>query len=95
MDLKSRLCVQGYRQVPGVDYDQTWCGAMRDTSLRVLSQLAANSGMNTRRYDFVAAYLQGELLEADSGDPDPTLLRKYQSIFFAFVVYVCKSRWRV
>ena len=27
--LKSRLCVQGCRQVPGVDYDQTWCGAMR------------------------------------------------------------------
>ena len=59
--LKSRLCVQGCRQVPGVDYDQTWCGAMRGTSLRVLSNLAANSGMKMRRFDFVAAYLQGEL----------------------------------
>ena len=64
--LKSRLCVQGCRQVPGVDYDQTWCGAMRGTSLRVLSQLAANSGMHMRRYDFVAAYLQGELLEGET-----------------------------
>ena len=45
--LKSRLCVQGCRQVPGVDYDQTWCGAMRGTSLRVLSNLAANAGMRT------------------------------------------------
>jgi hypothetical protein len=42
--------------VPGIDYDQTWCGAMRGTSLRVLSNLAANSGMKMRRYDFVAAY---------------------------------------
>ena len=63
---KSRLCVQGCRQVPGVDFDQTWCGAMRGTSLRVLSNLAANSGMRMRRYDFVAAYLQGELLEGET-----------------------------
>ena len=63
---KSRLCVQGCRQVPGVDYDQTWCGAMRGTSLRVLSNLAANSGMRMRRFDFVAAYLQGELLEGET-----------------------------
>ena len=31
---------------------------MRGTSLRVLSNLAANAGMRMRRYDFVAAYLQ-------------------------------------
>ena len=64
--LKSRLCVQGCRQVAGIDYDQTWCGAMRGTSLRLLSNLAANSGMRMRRYDFVAAYLQGELLEGET-----------------------------
>ena len=63
--LKARLCVQGCRQVPGVDYDQTWCGAMRGTSLRLLSQLAANCNMRMRRWDFVAAYLQGELLEGE------------------------------
>ena len=39
---------------------------MRGTSLRVLSNLAANSGMHIRRYDFVAAYLQGELLEGET-----------------------------
>lgn len=39
---------------------------MRGTSLRVLSNLAANSGMKMRRYDFVAAYLQGELLEGET-----------------------------
>lgn len=64
--LKSRLCVQGCRQVAGVDYDQTWCGAMRGTSLRTLSNLAAIGGMRMRRFDFVAAYLQGELLEGET-----------------------------
>ena len=31
--LKSRLCVQGCAQSAGVDYDQTWSGALRSTSL--------------------------------------------------------------
>ena len=56
---KARLCVQGCAQMPGVDYDQTISAAMRPTSLRVLSALAARFGMRMRRWDFVAAYLQG------------------------------------
>ena len=63
--LKSRLCVQGCRQVKGVDYNQTWCGTMRGASLRLLSSIAAKTGMRMRRWDFVAAYLQGELLEGE------------------------------
>ena len=39
---------------------------MRGTSLRVLANLAANSGMKMRRYDFVAAYLQGDSLEGET-----------------------------
>jgi len=38
---------------------------MRGTSLRLLSAVAARSGMRMRRWDFVAAYLQGELLEGE------------------------------
>ena len=46
--LKARLCVQGCTQVPGVDYNQTFCAAMRQSSLRVLSSSAArlNLAMN-------------------------------------------------
>eukprot|EP00965_Chrysotila_dentata_P111786 3696473-Pleurochrysis_carterae.AAC.1 len=58
---KARLCVQGCAQVAGVDFDQTFCAAMRGTSLRALASLAASLGMRMRRWDFVAAYLQGEL----------------------------------
>jgi len=59
--LKSRLCVQGCTMQPGVDYDQTWSGAMRSASLRSLAAISAGAGLKMRRFDFVAAYLQGEL----------------------------------
>ena len=62
---KARLCVQGCTQVSGVDYDQTWCGAMRPTSLRVIASIAAARGWEMRRWDFVSAYLQGELLDGE------------------------------
>ena len=34
---KRRLCVQGCTQRAGVDYDQTYCGSMRSTSLRIIA----------------------------------------------------------
>eukprot|EP00965_Chrysotila_dentata_P216210 6189247-Pleurochrysis_carterae.AAC.9 len=59
--LKARLCVQGCAPIPGVDFEQTFCATMRATSLRTLASLAARRGLSMRRWDFVAAYLQGEL----------------------------------
>eukprot|EP00965_Chrysotila_dentata_P257101 6212767-Pleurochrysis_carterae.AAC.3 len=59
--LKARLCVQGCAQVAGVDYNQTFCSTMRATSLRVLAAIAARDRLSMRRWDFIAAYLQGEL----------------------------------
>eukprot|EP00966_Prymnesium_polylepis_P089484 2071762-Prymnesium_polylepis.1 len=62
---KSRLCVQGCTQVAGVDYDQTFCAAVRSGSLRLLCSVAARFGLTMYRWDFVAAYLQGSLLEGE------------------------------
>eukprot|EP00965_Chrysotila_dentata_P044283 1472190-Pleurochrysis_carterae.AAC.1 len=62
---KARLCVQGSAQTHGVDYDQTFCATMRPTSLRALASIAAGTGMLMRRWDFVAAYLQGELQDGE------------------------------
>ena len=59
--LKSRLCVQGCAQTKGVDFDQTYSGALRSTSLRALASLAARRDLKLHRWDFVSAYLQGEL----------------------------------
>ena len=63
--LKARLCVQGCSQVPGVDYDQTFCGTLRPSSLRLLAALASRLGLHMRRYDFVSAFLQGTLEEGE------------------------------
>ena len=63
--LKARLCVQGCSQIPGVDYDQTHCSTMRGPTMRLLSSLAARLNLRMRRWDFVSAYLQGELLEGE------------------------------
>ena len=63
--LKARLCVQGCSQVPGIDYDQTHCSTMRSSTLRTLSACATHLDLSMRRWDFVAAYLQGELLEGE------------------------------
>ena len=48
-------------QRPGIDYDQTYCAAMRAGSLRLLSSIAGRLDLQLRRWDFVAAYLQGDL----------------------------------
>ena len=63
--MKARLCVQGCTQQPGVDYDQTHCATMRSTSLRMLSALAGQNGFLMRRWDFVSAFLQGDLEEGE------------------------------
>ena len=63
---KARLCVQGCSQVPGVDYDQTFCATMRLGTLRLLCAVAAHWDLRMRRFDFVAAYLQGELEEGET-----------------------------
>lgn len=60
---KSRLCVQGCSQVLGVDFDQTYCPAMRGGWLRLFSAVASRSKLQMRRWDFVAAYFQGELID--------------------------------
>ena len=63
--MKARLCVQGCSQQPGVDFDQTHCATMRGTSLRLLSSIAGQHGLLMRRWDFVSAFLQGELEDGE------------------------------
>ena len=63
--MKARLCVQGCTQQPGVDFDQTHCATMRGTSLRLLSALAGQHGLSMRRWDFVSAFLQGDLEQGE------------------------------
>ena len=58
---KARLVVVGCAQRPGIDFDQTHCSTLKATSLRFLAATAAIQGLRMRRYDFVSAFLQGDL----------------------------------
>ena len=51
----------GGAQCPGIDYDQTHCSTLKATSLRFLAATAAIQGLRMRRFDFVSAFLQGDL----------------------------------
>ena len=58
---KARLVVVGCAQRPGVDFDQTHCATLKATSLRFLAATAAIQGLHMRLFDFVSAFLQGDL----------------------------------
>ena len=58
---KARLVVVGCAQRAGLDYDQTHCSTLKATSLRFLAATAAIQGLHMRRFDFVSAFLQGDL----------------------------------
>ena len=62
---KARLCVQGSRQQLGIDYDQSWSGTLRASSLRTLTALAARERLHLSRWDLTSAYLQGQLDEGE------------------------------
>jgi len=60
---KARLVAQGYTQVYGVDYWETFCPVIRRESLRVMFAIAVSNGWVIEQMDVVAAYLNGGLQE--------------------------------
>ena len=59
---KVRMCTQGFSQIEGVDFNDTFAPTCRMSSLRLLCAIAAFFGANSlTRVDFEAAYLQGHL----------------------------------
>ena len=58
---KAHLVARGFTQVYGLDYYQTYSPVARLTSIRLLLALAARYDWNIESFDFVGAYLNGEL----------------------------------
>jgi hypothetical protein len=58
---KSRLVAQGFSQVPGVDYAETFAPVSRTTSLRLLLTIAATNDLEVWQADVEGAYLNGKL----------------------------------
>ena len=60
---KARLVAQGFSQVPGVDYFDTFAPVARLASIRTVLAFAASEDYETGQIDIKGAYLNGELTE--------------------------------
>ncbi|KAM0028529.1 putative RNA-directed DNA polymerase [Helianthus debilis subsp. tardiflorus] len=58
---KARLVAQGFSQIPGVDYEETYSTVVDAITLRFIIGLAISEGLQMRLMDVVTAYLYGTL----------------------------------
>ncbi|KAD5507805.1 hypothetical protein E3N88_15508 [Mikania micrantha] len=58
---KARLVAQGFSQIPGVDYEETYSPVVDAITLRFLIGLTVSKGLKMRLMDVVTAYLYGTL----------------------------------
>ena len=60
---KAKLVAQGYTQVEGVDFDETFAPVARIESIRVLLALACHLKFKLYQMDVKSAFLNGFLKE--------------------------------
>ena len=60
---KARLVAQGFSQVPGLDFNETYSPTIRLTSIRLILALACRYDLELRQIDVKGAYLNGKLEE--------------------------------
>ena len=58
---KARLVAQGFTQIPGVDYEETYSPVVDAITLRFLISLTTTENLQMRLMDVVTAYLYGSL----------------------------------
>ena len=85
---KARLCVRGFEQQKGIDFDEVFSPVMRHNSLRTLLLLAATHDWEIKQMDVRTAFLHGELEEEvyiyapeGSGYPEGAILKLDKSLY--------------
>jgi hypothetical protein len=85
---KARLCVRGFEQEKGIDFDEVFSPVMRHNSLRTLLSLAAVHDYEIKQMDVKTAFLHGELEEEvyiyapeGAGYPDGAILKLQKSLY--------------
>ncbi|KNZ57867.1 hypothetical protein VP01_2052g2 [Puccinia sorghi] len=54
---KARLCIQGFSQIPGLNYNNTFAPTGKFTSLLIILTLAVNRKLPIRQFDIKSAFL--------------------------------------
>ena len=60
---KSRVVAQGFSQIPGTDYSETFAPVARLGTIRTLLANGVQRGMNIQQMDVTTAFLSGNLKE--------------------------------
>jgi len=76
---KAWIVAQGFSQVPGLDFTETFSSVARFTTLRIFLALTAFLNLELHQVDVVGAYLQGDLDEEIYMKVPDGLAKKYGS----------------
>lgn len=57
---KARLVAQGFNQIPGVDFDQTYVSVTHLESMQMCLAIITHLGLSLWQIDFMAAYLNSD-----------------------------------
>ena len=60
---KARLVIKGFKQIKGVDYNETFASVCRYESIRLLLCIAATDELHVQQFDVKTAFLHGDLKE--------------------------------
>ena len=95
---KARLVAKGCSLRPGEDFYETYSPVVRSTSIRLLSALSAEYGLEIHQMDVVTAYLNGELEDVFMEVPEALsdILERISAKSDAYekIVVETAERWR-
>jgi transposase InsO family protein len=70
---KARIVAQGFTQIEGIDFDETFAPVAKLASLQTILALAAEQDLEVHQMDVKSAYLNGNLSEQIYMEPPPGL----------------------
>ncbi|KAK9157462.1 hypothetical protein Scep_004036 [Stephania cephalantha] len=60
---KARLVAKGFKQIPGIDFSETYSPVIKSATIRIIFSIAVTYGWSIRQIDINNAFLNGQLME--------------------------------